>query len=497
MRAITIVKRIAYLLFLPMLLLGLGVTVPHLDHNRSFAQQQRLPPTINVSRVQQDEERRRNNFKSSRDLLIQKSVPFEPEELLKKGWQKRLAPVFAQMPEMQTARYGGNQLKGAQLAGTLYLPEKVRITGDTVILAKRVVFEGRHPIIKGNYNVSFMPIETDGALGTTLDVAMKQHGMKFAHAGYKNPLLLKKFVPTLLTKDWSLAIDTSGEGRKEWLEKQKRMNHVSLRKVARSQESNNTSGEVGSTGAQGDIGISGPNGTPDPSPSGDNGVCGVNPNGGDGFPGNPGGTGHQGEQGLIGGRGGDAGNQNNNATNPTGTYYYYANGGQGGQGGKGGPGGFGGNGARGGTAGNGADCPCDPQGGAGNGGTGGTGGKGGKGGPGGKGGKGGTGGGGGDIVVNVPHNWQGTIIHYEWPGHGGPGGEPGERGFPGNSGSGGEKGRKATTINCSSSSPSDGNIGSTPQNLGYGDLGEEGALGDDSTVEGQFRLEYDDAPDNC
>ena len=70
-----------------------------------------------------------------------------------------------------TARYGGNQLKGVQIADTLYLPEKVEITGDTVILAKKTVFEGRHPVIKGNHTMSFLTIEIEGAIGTTLDVA--------------------------------------------------------------------------------------------------------------------------------------------------------------------------------------------------------------------------------------------------------------------------------------------------------------------------------------
>ncbi|HEX8846107.1 MAG TPA: collagen-like protein [Pyrinomonadaceae bacterium] len=432
-----------------------------------------------------DEERRRKNFKSSRDLLLKKGVPFEPEELLKDGWQKKLAPVFAQMPEMQVARFGGNRLKGVQLAGTLYLPERVEIIGDTVILAKKVVFEGRHPVIKGSYSVSFLPVEMEGAMGSTLEGAMNQYGIKSAHANYKNPLALKNFVPRLLKSDWSLTIDTSGKGRKEWLEEQKKKNHASFRKRSRSAQDNDTSGNPGSRGATGNIGLTGSGGSPDPSPGGDNGICG-SPNGGDGFPGNPGGTGYKGEPGGLGERGGNAGPQTHTITNTTGTYYFYANGGEGGEGGKGGQGGYGGSGARGGKGGDGADCQCGAQGGAGNGGTGGPGGRGGKGGDGGKGGKGGPGGNGANITITVPANWAGSIIHPQWGGNGGPGGRPGDPGWPGISGQGGDKGRAASTLNCSSSSPVDGSPGTTPQNLGYGDWGEEGDPGDDSTVTGEF-----------
>jgi hypothetical protein len=498
MRTSTFLKRAVYSLLIPMLFFGLTIAFSLLDHDRSFAKQHALSAATKPSRAQRNEERRRKNFKSSRELLLQKGVPFEPEELLKKGWKKRLAPAFAQMPEMQIARYGGNQLKGVELADTLYLPEKVEITGDTVILAKKVVFEGRHPVIKGNYNVSFMTIEIEGAIGTTLEVAMQKQGIRSTHAAYKNPFLLKKFAPRLLTENWSLTIDTSGLGRKEWLEKQKRQkraNHASLRRAASPQD-NNTSGGPGARGGNGNIGITGPDGFPNPSPAGDNGVCGVDQHGSDGFPGNNGGTGYQGEQGLTGGRGNDATAQNNVVSSSTGTFNFYANGGEGGQGGKGGPGGYGGTGATGGHAGNGADCNCN-QGGAGNGGTGGRGGKGGKGGPGGVGGKGGPGGDGADISVTVPGNWQGYINHSQAPGPGGPGGEPGDRGLPGTSGFGGGKGNKATTINCSSSSPIDGSVGSTQQDLGYGDLGTEGARGDDSTTSGQYNEQRDGNTDNC
>lgn len=119
-----------------------------------------------------------------------------------------------------------------KLAGTLYLPEQVELTGDTVILARRVIFEGRRPVIKGNYNVAFLPAEMDGAMGTTLEVAMKEQGVKAERAGHISAHAPKRYVPRLLEKDWSLTIDTSGIGRKEWLEEQEKAKRVSFRKTA-------------------------------------------------------------------------------------------------------------------------------------------------------------------------------------------------------------------------------------------------------------------------
>jgi hypothetical protein len=378
------------------------------------------------------------------------------------------------MPEMHLIRRPGKRLKGVQMADILYLPEKVELTGDTVIIANQVIFEGRDAVLKGNYNVYFFPVVTEGVLGTTLEIAMQDQGTQFSTVSFKDSspakLLIpsKRFVPRLLQEGWSLTIDTSGQGYKEWLEKQKQATKVGLVKTS-FQDTIDHSGGPGATGPIGTFGTTGSAATPNTSRSGDDGVCG-SPDGLDGFPGIAGGIGGTGGTGGQGINGGDASIINAQINTRTGTYLYYANGGQGGQGGKGGQGGIGGLGGNGGKGGDGADCPC-PEG-AGNGGTGGPAGQGGKGGKGGNGGPGGFGGKGKNIIVKIPDNFIGTIIYSLDGAAGGPGGEQGAGGFPGTSGAVGAGGRKGSTTNCSSSNPRDGSPGLERGSLGMGDIGD-------------------------
>jgi len=431
--------------------------------------------------------RQSESFRRGRELLLEKGVPFEPEELLDPGWQKNLKAKFAQMPEMQETRVvWTGQLQGVHLADTLYLPEKVEVTGDTVILANQVIFEGRDAVIKGHHSVYFFPTTMEGVLGSTLEAAIRKQGGPFSTVSYRTSSAgslrtpPKWFVPQLLQEGWSLTIDTSGKGWFEWLAEQKKKKATKKVGFVKTsfQEITNHNGPEGSLGATGDDVGPTCNGVPDPSPPGDNGNCpSSDPNGKTGFSGNNGCTGLTGLLGNIGGDGGNATPIFAIITNTSGTYRYLANGGKGGKGGRGGTGGIGGTGAQGGPGGDGADCQCG-QGGAGNGGRGGMGGRGGKGGTGGKGGQGGPGGWGQDISVTHPAGFTGFT--YEL--FGGAAGEPGDQGQggpPGTNGSGGESGRKATTTNCSSSSPVDGPPALNTGNLGGGEAGQGGTVGVD------------------
>ncbi|HXQ73114.1 MAG TPA: hypothetical protein VN844_21625 [Pyrinomonadaceae bacterium] len=431
--------------------------------------------------TQEYRERLREQFKKGRDLLIKKGVSFEPNDLLELGWRKKLKSKFAQMPEMQETRVvRQGKLRGVQLADTLYLPERVEITGHTVILANQIIFEGRDAVLKGNYAVHFFPVDIDGLLGTTLEVAInEQAGPRFSNADYSRSKTSsqpppKWFVPRLLKVDWTITIDTSGQGAEEWQEKQKQKKGTKVRFAGNSIQGDNQdkSGAPGATGATGQMGPPTCDGTPDPAPNGDNGQNG-DPHGKTGFPGGNGCTGTTGETGSKGFEGGRAEPITADTTNTSGHYEFLAGGGKGGEGGKGGPGGIGGRGAKGGRGGDGKDCACN-QGGAGNGGRGGTGGRGGKGGKGGMGGPGGDGGWGADISFSRPANFNGVVIADTAGGGGGEPGRSGDPGVPGVDGAGGDPGKKATTVNCPSSTPVDGLPALNTSNLGFGEWGTPG-----------------------
>jgi hypothetical protein len=480
--------------------------------------------------TQEHRERLRKNFKKGRDLLLKKGVPFEPNDLLEQRRPKTLKAKIAQMPEMQETRVmRQGQMRGVQLADTLYLPERVEITGTTVILAKQLIFEGNNPVLKGNYPVYVFALEADGVLGTTLDVAInEQGGPSFSPASYRSKSRTglqpppKWFVPRLLKDGWTITVDTSGQGAEEWQEKQKRktLAKVGFVKASQEQPPPDMSGDPGATGDTGPTGDPTCDGTPDPSPKGDDGSCqSGDPHGKVGFPGANGCTGNTG---LMGGMGRDGGNGEYllyTTTNTSGTYQFLAHGGRGGQGGKGGPGGVGGRGAQGGRGGNGADCACS-QGGAGNGGRGGTGGRGGKGGKGGMGGPGGEGGAGANIDFYRPKRFVGTISANYNGGGGGIPGMAGSGGAPGIDGAGGEAGKKATTVNCPTSTPVDGERALNTSHLGFGEGGTNGTQkGVDHTLDrrgtfAQYDLEqeeecnlemqmcesgyhWDSTPENC
>ncbi len=169
---------------------------------------------------QEQRARLSENFRHGRDLLLQKGLPFDPEELLDPQWQRNLRERLAQMPEMQeTHVVFGGQMHGVHLADTLYLPEKVEVTDDTVILANRVIFEGRNAVIKGHHAVYFFPVNIEGVLGTSLDVAIREEGgPPFTTVSYETEAKTKLkappkwFVPHLLQQDWSLTINTNGKG---------------------------------------------------------------------------------------------------------------------------------------------------------------------------------------------------------------------------------------------------------------------------------------------
>lgn len=422
---------------------------------QTVADGQDLAPSSAQQELQR--EAKRQAFKSGRDLLNARGVPFNPDTLLEDNWRSQLGTALRQMPEMQQGRMGGSKLSGVQLADTLYLPEKVELTGNTVIIARKLYFDGPNALIKGPFDIHIFVVESSG---TVADSTGRGEGL--------------------------ITIDTSGLGREDWLKKKNaeiaklsssRKGKASIKfghGVARAMQTQNTSGAHGADGQDGVNGPTGSNGSD--GGDGANGTCGAgNVNGGAGNNGNAGGTGGNGTSATGGVHGGHAGNITTN-TGSSGSYSYIARGGNGGNGGTGGNGGFGGNGGEGGEGGDGADCQCN-NGGAGNGGKGGNGGAGGNGGGGGNGGAGGNAGNGGIINITIPNNFTGSVTTDAAAGSPGAGGLPGTSGPPGSAGDGGDGGDRPGIPFCSTSTPVDGADGSGGGAGSPGGTGTPGGVG--------------------
>lgn len=475
----------------------LGLTFSQTDIFRSKAQESQLRKTLAKrqqllvrklaeDRRQHDLDRKVANFKRTKDLLIRKGVPFDPDILMTLHWRKALARHFSEMPELQEVKIGPGRLKGVQLAHTLYLPEKVELVGDTVILVRNLVFEGRNAVIRGTSSISIYPIDQMGLLGVRVDQVLGRNEARFVNAGFGGSRSRNFPTGLPLMRGGSLTIDTSGVGYQEWIQKQaaiKDRRGVFIQAALLPQGETNHSGEAGQPGKDADPGSDGAKVLTVGDP-GESGTCGTTEtvNGKIGGPGSPGNPGLRPSK--NGGNGTDGGSAfapielsiPDEATATFDRYFLKAEGGDGGPGGRGGNGGWGSDGGRGGEGGIGANCPCN-QGGSGAGGKGGQGGAAGAGGPGSDGGRGGNGGNGANITVTYPLGFpESNIEAFAAGGRRGSGGPPGLRGLHGKRGEGGPGGLSGGVSNC----PNQGFGGAT---------GEPGSAVEGQVPDGKFGLE--------
>ncbi|MEW6211452.1 MAG: hypothetical protein AB1631_24010 [Acidobacteriota bacterium] len=159
---------------------------------------------------------RKRDFEPIRRLLIEKGVPFDPDVLLSQDWPIRLAPVFAQMPEMQEVRFHETPIKGVLMAKTLYLPEKVETTGDTIIIAENIVFEGNDSVIRGNHILHFLPFRKVSHLGMTVKEFRTRQQKEMKRLGIEGPICLPK--EPVAEERWKVTtIPVSQENQLIWL----------------------------------------------------------------------------------------------------------------------------------------------------------------------------------------------------------------------------------------------------------------------------------------
>jgi hypothetical protein len=465
------------------------------NNTKSFMQSENpfvSPPRTSStpSKSEQTLEEKRKAFEPARKLLLEKNISFEPEVLLSNGWRGKLKSSFNQIEEFKTTLRTSNKLEGVQIADTIILPEKLELTGDLVILANTIVFEGTQNRIVGlGKNVYIFPIKETFHIAKTFEHTMRQEGFSPDSLPAINERVYEKFeFKDKVIINTGLTIDVSGQGYNEWLAKQKKqtVKNSSISSPGDdphpcAPQAVDCSGDLGGIGTTGSPGIASGN-TPEPPLPYLDGSCVLrSPNGlpatSDGADGETGpdnaGTGGKG---LTGQKGGTI---MYTITAPfSNGYEFISRGGTGGQGGPGGDGAPGDNAQDGSKGGDGQDCTCE-QGGAGTGANGRNGGRGGKGGIGGRGGPGGDGGIGGVINVTFPHNFPEPepiqIINNGGP----PGlaGEGGLGGIPGRSGEAGGRGIAKGNDNCPTSSSQNGLPGNKLPSFGNGDRGPQGTVG--------------------
>lgn len=105
-------------------------------------------------------------------------MSFDPGILLKDDWRERINAVSARIPEMRTNLRAAKEMRGFVAADTLVVPANIKLTGDTVILARTIVYEGYTTTITGRgKNVYIFNIDAAFHTLKTFDETMADRGI--------------------------------------------------------------------------------------------------------------------------------------------------------------------------------------------------------------------------------------------------------------------------------------------------------------------------------
>lgn len=112
-----------------------------------------------------------NAFSKGRIMLEEYGVPFNPNDLLDYRKKSCVLDALKQLPEFRGSEFTEKTIRGVKIADALYLPERVQLSGDTVLIARYLVFEGSDVQIKGNFDLHVFPLQEVGVLGMSPEKA--------------------------------------------------------------------------------------------------------------------------------------------------------------------------------------------------------------------------------------------------------------------------------------------------------------------------------------
>ena len=387
-----------------------------------------------------------------RDELARQNFPLDIDTLAGKEWRAAIQEQRGFTGSLVSKRLNGDRLQGVTIAGTLYLPERLTLAGDTFIFANKIVFEGKNVVISGSHILVVYPIQ--GSI-TTEPVA-PDSARPVYHYPVETPAFEQEFFANNRIATGSVTVNVtglSGPQKREKLANEDAVNRLLAKLSPEGINDDGAPGAPGNPGTPGSVGSGGSAGS-----AGANGSCPLQWDGQDGTNGSNGGNANDGTHGGDGGDGGDGGYVFYLLTAfDSGIWNFSAKGGNGGSGGSGGVGGHGGNGGDGGNGGNG--------------------------GTGGDGGNGGIGGLGGVVYINYEAAFSGTINTDASGGIKGSKGNKGSGGAAGSAGTGGAGGTGAAQCGKTGFA---GNAGAN------GTAGSAGAAGNDGApgVNGADGFEY-------
>lgn len=450
-----------------LVLVGLLTAFAGVTQQQKTAVNQKFSPDSEKSRAQiQRAQRMSGTVRRMSNLLRKEKVPFDPSILFARNWKSRVRPYLQSMPGMSKTETLPQTFGGAKIANILYLPDKIQLSGDTIILANYVVFASKQVEIVGYDDLLVFPLESVLSQNNDERAGAKVSFIKTRYDSAKELLKAKK--EGRLVAPQSVRISVDGWGSDQFRERERQRKSGGIAHHA-FQNADRPEGATGPTGERGY-----PGQTPVQTSAGANGNCTSNPHGVVGDMGDTATAAGTGDKGGRGANGDDGGTLLWTIDPAVSWHSFSAKGGRGGQGGRGGPGGFAAIGGQGGDGGLAAVCPCSQF--SGNGGPGGRGGRGGLGGWGGIGGLGGDGGRGGTINLTVPCNYTGGYATNVTRGGKGPGGDPGSPTMGGQGGPGGAGKAGASNPSC----PSLGGLPGAPGGGGPpGEGGEQLTSGED------------------